>query len=521
MNKTIASRFFGATSMLIITSIAMLGITFMIFANQYFEMERLNVLTLCVESVEDNLEANYKNHVGRINDIVPLTENLQLISGTNQTTVIIADADGGLITCTDDIDCIHKNGPLPQQAIELAKETVGTIRLSDSFSQTYSRDYYAAGKAIRDTQGNVTGYIFATIDRGTITIFTNALLCMFMLSACVMILISSIVSLAVTSRLTTPLRNITEIARRFSQGDFSVRAKVEGDDEVAHLAHTFNQMAAFVENNETSRSNFVTNIAHELRTPMTSIKGFVDGIIDGTIPPEKEGTYLKIVSDEVGRLARLTNSMLDISKLDSGEFILNVDSYNIWETISAVAFAFENRIEDAGIQVRGFEPSRIRIAADKDIVHQIVYNLVDNALKFTPDGGYISFNVTEDKQNGLVTVKIRNSGDGIEAEALPYVFERFYKADSSRSVHTKGAGIGLYIVKTLVNRSGGDIHVESRLGEYTEFIFTLPSAEKAEKSKKAADKGDKGKKNRADKADKSKRGLITPKNEKKNRDKNR
>ena len=511
MNKTIASRFFGATSMLIITSIAMLGITFMIFANQYFEMERLNVLSLCVESVEDNLEANYKQHVGRINDIVPLTENLQLISGTNQTTVIIADADGELITCTDEADCVHKNGPLPQQAIELTTQTTGTIRLSDSFSQVYSKDYYAAGKAIRDTQGNVTGYIFATIDRGTITIFTNALLSMFMLSACVMILISSIVSLAVTSRLTTPLRNITEVAKRFSQGDFSVRARVEGDDEVAHLAHTFNQMAAFVENNETSRSNFVTNIAHELRTPMTSIKGFVDGIIDGTIPQEKEGAYLKIVSDEVGRLARLTNSMLDISKLDSGEFIMNTESYNVWETISAVAFAFESRIENADIQVKGFEPARVRIAADKDIVHQIVYNLVDNALKFTPNGGYISFNVTEDKQSGFVTVKIRNSGDGIEQDALPYVFERFYKADSSRSVHTKGAGIGLYIVKTLVNRSGGEIHVESQLGEYTEFIFTIPSAEKIEKAKKAADKGDKSKKN---KAEKSKKGLIPAKNSK-------
>ena len=303
---------------------------------------------------------------------------------------------------------------------------------------------------------------------------------MFMLSACVMILISSIVSLAVTSRLTTPLRNITEVAKRFSQGDFSVRARVEGDDEVAHLAHTFNQMAAFVENNETSRSNFVTNIAHELRTPMTS-------------------------------LARLTNSMLDISKLDSGEFIMNTESYNVWETISAVAFAFESRIENADIQVRGFEPARVRIAADKDIVHQIVYNLVDNALKFTPNGGYISFNVTEDKQSGFVTVKIRNSGDGIEQDALPYVFERFYKADSSRSVHTKGAGIGLYIVKTLVNRSGGDIHVESQLGEYTEFIFTIPSAEKNEKAKKAADKGDKIKKN---KAEKSKKGLIPAKNSK-------
>ena len=297
----------------------------------------------------------------------------------------------------------------------------------------------------------------------------------------------------------------TEVARRFSQGDFSARAVVEGDDEVAHLANTFNQMASFVEYNETSRSNFVTNIAHELRTPMTSIKGFVDGIIDGTIPPDKQDAYLKIVSDEVGRLARLTNSMLDISKLDSGEFILNVASYNIWETISAVAFAFESRIEDAGIQVQGFEPQRIKVLADKDIVHQVVYNIVDNALKFTPYGGTIAFNVTEDKAGGPVTVKIRNSGNGIAKEALPYVFERFYKADSSRSVHTKGAGIGLYIAKTLVQRSGGDIHVESVVGEYTEFIFTLPSGEKADKAKKPKeDKAEKVRKVKGEKAQRAK-----------------
>ncbi len=516
MKKTIASRFFGATSTLIIISIAVLGITFMIFANQYFELERLNILSLCVESVEDNLEANNQRNIGRISNVVPLTENLQLISDTTQSTVMLADTKGRLLTCTDEKDCIHKTAALPESAIGMVSAETAAVRVSDTFSKAYGGDYYAVGKALRDDRGNVTGYIFASCSRGTISIFTNALLSMFMLSACVMILISSIVSLAVTGKLTTPLRNITEVAKRFSQGDFSARAAVEGDDEVAHLANTFNQMAAFVENNETSRSNFVANIAHELRTPMTSIKGFVDGVIDGTIPPEKQDTYLKIVSDEIGRLARLTNSMLDISKLDSGEFILNVNQYNIWETISAVAFAFESRIENADIQVRGFEPQRIRVLADKDIIHQVVYNIVDNALKFTPNGGYIAFNVTEDKQSGFVTVKIRNSGTGIAKEALPYVFERFYKADSSRSVHTKGAGIGLYIAKTLVQRSGGDISVESVEGEYTEFIFTLPSAEKAEKNKKSAnDKGDKGKKQRTEKVDRPKMALKLPKNDKK------
>ena len=311
MNKTIASRFFSATSTLIIISIAVLGITFMIFANQYFELERLNILSMCVESVEDNLEANNQQHVGRISNVIPLTENLQLISDTTQSTIILADARGQLMTCTDEKDCIHKISPVPESAVELAKTEQAAVRVSDTFSKAYGGDYYAVGKALRDKGGEVTGYIFASCTKGTISIFTNALLSMFMLSACVMILVSSIVSLAVTGKLTTPLRNITEVARRFSQGDFSARAVVEGDDEVAHLDNTFNQMAAFVENNETSRSNFVANIAHELRTPMTSIKGFVDGIIDGTIPPEKQDTYLKIVSDEIGRLASDFNHMAE------------------------------------------------------------------------------------------------------------------------------------------------------------------------------------------------------------------
>lgn len=505
MNKTIAARFFSAISVLILVSVGILGIIFMLFANRYFEGDRLNILNLCVESVEDNLEVTYEGNVSKIKDSGALRENLKLISQTTQTIVMVADKSGNIVATTDERFISSVDNVLPNDILKIADSKEETVKVSDSVTKLTGDNYYAVGKAIR-RNGNITGYIFVASSAVTILIFTNALLTTFLLSASVMILISSIVSLAVTSRLTTPLRNITNAAKCFSQGDFSARASVEGDDEVAHLAYTFNNMATFAENNETSRSNFVANIAHELRTPMTSIKGFVDGIIDGTIPPDKEPTYLKIVSDEIGRLARLTNSMLDISKLDSGEFIMNVKKYNIWDTISAVAFAFESRIENAEIAVKGFEPQRINVMADQDIIHQVVYNIVDNALKFTPKGGYIAFNVTQ--TGDYVTVKIRNSGAGISKEALPYVFERFYKADTSRSVHTKGAGIGLYIAKTLVQRSGGEIYVESIQGEYTEFIFTLP-AEKTEKS-------DKMKKNMNEK---NKKALKEQNNKKKKKNK--
>ena len=488
-NKSFASRIFVTITLLILANIFVFGITFVMFANRYFESERMNILNICVESVEDNLVSRYQRNIGSIDNIEPVRENLSLISDTTQAIIILADNEGTIVTSTNEYANNFVGRKMPVEAVEAARQTDRAVNLSNIFSANHTEKYYAVGKAVFDVGGNVTGYIYACSSTKYITLFTNALLSMFLLCASVMVLVSSVVSLVVTGHMTTPLRKIADAAKRFSQGDLSVRVKVEGDDEVAHLATTFNNMAEFADKNETSRSNFVANIAHELRTPMTSIKGFVDGIIDGTIPPDRQDSYLKIVSSEVGRLARLTNSMLDMSKLESGEFIMNVSGYNIWDTISDVAFAFESRIENAQIQVRGFQPTRMIVSADKDIIHQVVYNIVDNALKFTPQGGYIGFNVTEDKSAGNITIKIRNSGEGIAPEALPYIFDRFYKTDASRSVHIKGAGIGMYIAKTLVNRSGGEIQVESVQGEYTEFIFTLPSAAgKAEKVENKAKK---------------------------------
>lgn len=497
MSKSIASRFFSAISMVVIISVGVLGVTFMMFASKYFEGERINTLTLCVESALNNLDANYETNFHNITDMEKYRENLKLISTTAQATVMVTDSMGNIIVGTDNTVYEYMGGKVSQDLLDMFKDDFRAVSVSKYFTDLFKDTYYAVGLPIA-LDGKVTGYIFAISTGGTLNIFTNALLSTFLLSASVMILISSVVSLVVTSKFTTPIRNITEAAKKFSQGDFSARAHVEGDDEVAKLAYTFNKMATFAENNDKSYSHFVANISHELRTPMTSIKGFVDGIIDGTIPPEKEQTYLKIVSEEIGRLARLTNSMLNISKLDSGEFVMNVNKYNIWDTISAVAFAFESRIESQQIEVRGFEPQRIMVLADKDIIHQVVYNIVDNAIKFTNKGGYIEFNVSEDKNGEFVTVKIKNSGEGISKEAIPYVFERFYKEDFSRSVHTKGAGIGLYIAKTLVQRSGGDIYVESVEKEYTEFVFSLPAA--TDKNKKAL--AEKSKKNHNEKGKK-------------------
>lgn len=481
MRKSILSRFFSAISMVLVMSITILGVFFMFFASRYFQSDRLNLMNLCVVNAQAAFDDSLQEKDGITTEErrSKLRENLRLISNTTSTTVILADENGRCIVCTENNTCSHEGSFVPAETMKALSARNVSMQLTETFEDVYSGSYYTVGRAARDSRGNIIGYVFAISDVTNITMFSNAILSIFMVCAGTMLMVSSVVSIIVAGRLTTPMRNISEAARKFSQGDFGVRVQVEGDDEVAQLATTFNQMANFVDKNERSRSSFVANIAHELRTPMTSIKGFVDGMLDGTIPQDMQPRYLSVISDEVGRLARLTNSMLDISKLESGEFEMNQQNYNIWDTIAAIAFAFENRIEESNITLKGFEPRKIMVNADQDLIHQVVYNIFDNALKFTPNSGYISFSVTEDKTAGKVTVKIRNSGQGISKDSLPYIFERFYKEDSSRSVHTRGAGIGLYISKTLVQRSGGDIWAESEEGQYTEFIFTLPCAKQS------------------------------------------
>ncbi len=481
MRKSIVSRFFSAMSMVLVMSITILGVFFIFFASRYFQSDRLNLMNLCVTNAQAAFDDSMQEKDGITTEEQrsKLRENLRLISNTTSTIVILADENGRCIVCTENNECNHEGSYVPIDTMKMLSVRDVSMQLSETFDDIYSGSYYTVGRAARDSKGDIIGYVFAFSDATNITVFSNAILSIFMVCAGTMLMVSSVVSVIVAGRLTTPMRTISEAARKFSQGDFGARVSVEGDDEVAQMATTFNQMASFVEKNEKSRSSFVANIAHELRTPMTSIKGFVDGMLDGTIPQDMQHRYLSVISDEVGRLARLTNSMLDISKLESGEFQMNEANYNIWDTIAAIAFAFENRIEDNNITLRGFAPRKIMVNADQDLIHQVVYNIFDNALKFTPKDGYISFDVTEDKGSGKVTVKIRNSGQGISKEALPYIFERFYKEDSSRSVHTRGAGIGLYISKTLVQRSGGDIWAESEEGQYTEFIFTLPCAKQS------------------------------------------
>jgi signal transduction histidine kinase len=245
---------------------------------------------------------------------------------------------------------------------------------------------------------------------------------------------------------------------------------------MAELANAFNSMARDLASLESSRRSFVANVSHELKTPMTTIGGFIDGILDGTIGADKQQHYLQIVSDEVKRLSRLVVSMLNLSKIEAGKLSLKRQDFDLCDMIFRTMLGFEQIVEQKQFRITGLENMESTIiSGDKDMLTQVVYNLVDNAVKFTPEGGEIHFDVVHDMQK--VYVSIRNSGKGISSEEIDRVFDQFYKVDKSRSFDVKGAGLGLYIVKSIVEMHGGAIKASSVENQYTEFSFWLPMQE--------------------------------------------
>ncbi|MCL2056538.1 MAG: HAMP domain-containing histidine kinase, partial [Oscillospiraceae bacterium] len=302
--------------------------------------------------------------------------------------------------------------------------------------------------------------------------YRRELVKMFLICAAAVLSVTSVFIYIITIRIVGPLRSMLDATHSFSRGDFSGRVRVSGFDEVGQLSMAFNNMASTLAATESTRRQFIANVSHELKTPITTVSGFVDGMLDGTIPAEKSGHYLGIVSGECKRLARLVHSMLDTARLETGELQLHPTAFDISEVVRQAVFAFEKSIIEKGLELKGLDHDRVMVFADRDLLHQVVYNLTDNAVKFANQGGYLEFLYRAEKDK--VTVTVRNSGEGIDKDELPWLFERFYKTDRSRSRDVSGVGLGLHIVKSILRYHNGEISVESIPGSRTDFIFSIP-----------------------------------------------
>lgn len=474
MRKSISVAFFSAMSTLMVLGIAIMGLSEWVLFRHYFAQERYDTLDEVSHVAQQT--AQYLVRTAALPEgaeLDALNTKLEIIGETAEAYLFFTDNRGNVLIASN--PAMLTEPEVPQELLQKAEEAPGNYHAFGDLNGALAEKSYVAVSRMRGELGEHNGYLFLCTSGAQFTEFKSQFWSNFLLSACLMLLFASILTRMMMRNLTDPLQKITAAAQQFGGGDLAVRVEgVEGEGEVADLARTFNQMAENIQSNDNSRGQFMGNIAHELRTPMTTIKGFVDGILDGTIPPEMQTHYLKLVSEETGRLARLIQNMLDLSKLESGEYQVNARMFNIWETITGAALSAESRINDGMIELEGLTmDERVLVYADPDLIHQVVYNILDNAIKFTPAGGIIRFHV--EKLGPEVEVSVWNSGQGISAEALPYVFQRFYKEDRSRGLHARGSGLGLNICKVLVNLSGGQIRVESQQGEWCRFVFTLPT----------------------------------------------
>ena len=350
------------------------------------------------------------------------------------------------------------------------------------FSDYFNDKIFGRGKFVvavplgsdRDENAN-RGVVFAVEDaiEGLLP-YILGILGVFTATSIILLGASMLIIYILCRGIAVPLDEMEEVTKHFAKGEFQHRANENYKrGYFSSFAKALNKMADELAVNEAAQKSFIANVSHELKTPMTTIGGFIDGILDGTIPEEKQRSYLMTVSTEVKRLARIVVSMLNLSKIEAGEVGLSPVDYDISKQIFDTLLTFEKRIDDKHITVCGFEEmGSVKAHADKDLIQQVIYNLFDNAVKFTPENGKIS--VFAENKDHRTYVRIRNTGVSVSNEEISRIFERFYKVDKSRSFDVKGVGLGLYIVKTIINMHDGEILACSKEQEYTEFSFNIP-----------------------------------------------
>lgn len=323
------------------------------------------------------------------------------------------------------------------------------------------------------TNGENRGYVISLYSTAEEDAFIKATRSAVINSSVWVMLAAVIAVYFITERMIHPLRNMTAAAKKFGKGDFSTRVTVYGKDEVAELSEAFNNMADSLENLEKMRNSFLASVSHDLRTPMTTISGFIDGIRSGAIPPENQDQYLEIISSEVHRLSRLVSQLLDISRLESGDRKMNFVEFDVAEIARIILISFEQRIEEKRLDVEfDSEQDEVMATADRDAIHQVLYNLCHNAIKFANKGGKFIIRI-KSIDSKKVKISVFDEGQPISKDDKKMVFERFYKTDSSRGLDKNGVGLGLYISKTIIDAHGESIGVESEEEQGTEFWFTL------------------------------------------------
>ncbi|MCD8354591.1 MAG: HAMP domain-containing histidine kinase [Clostridiales bacterium] len=478
MNKRIGSIYqqhFFLTAGMILLAFAMLGVSFMVLTYRYAIRENKDSMYNSATYIS-NIIGIFLDEGMELGD-KQLTGNLAYVTSVPDVDVLICLPDGQVVYSYDGDQSGDelKNDTVSQSVLE---ETLGGDSGYQGMSDlgVYDSSKFAVGApvVVRD---QLSGFVFVTSSTENLTSLWRTFGVVFSVTAVVVLLFAFLSSFFTTRQQARPLREMTEVVNRFGMGEYDQRVQdYHRRDEIGQLATAFNTMADSIASAEGRRQEFVANISHELKTPMTTIAGFSDGILDGTIPPEKQKECLQVISDETRRLSRLVRRMLDMSQLSAKEQSdLCQSQFNGVETFAQVLISLERKITSRGLDVDvNFPDQDVMVWGDPDSITQVCYNLMDNAIKFATPGTAIGVSIVP--KGNKAWFSVRNTGETIPPEELNMIFDRFHKSDRSRSLDKEGVGLGLYIVKTILNNHKETITVTSENG-VTEFRFSLTLAE--------------------------------------------
>ena len=471
--KSSFSRNFFSSVIVLLTAMLSVGLLFQLLAGNVMKKKTVEQLHTEAQTVADLVVA-YHNH--RTITLPDLYINLSVISNVSGADTVVCNSAGKLILCSDaPMGCSHLGAQLNRNYVQYVLRS-GGVQDVTRLTGLYEQKRYIVALPIYDTLGNPLGIVISSrpvTESGT---FLTTMTEFYLISAVITLLIAVLAMGWLARKLSSPLIKLQKAAVDFGHGNLDARVELNGShpEEIEELALAFNNMAQSLQYSEHRRQDFVANVSHELKTPMTTIAGFADGILDGTIPPEKQRHYLLLISEETKRLNRLVRSMLDAARLQETEGVPEEQKqrFDVTECAGQVLISFEQKINEKQLNVDVKMPDHPVYAwAQQDGIVQVLYNLVDNAVKFCPQAGLLELTVRTG--GNKIYVSVANSGKTIPQEELALLFERFHKLDKSRSENRDSWGLGLYIVKTIIGAHGENISVVSR-DERTEFTFTLP-----------------------------------------------
>ena len=457
INQRIIVTFISVTSIVLI----FLGSIMTILFNKNYHSTKLSNLEKQMGIIENSIN-NYLNQ--QDGSYSQLKEIIKMACISTNTEAIITDRLGYvyLVNGEDYQNLMYRKIKLNTESLSSNIEFKKEVFKVDNVS---IKGYV---KAIYE-DGEIDGYMIMVMQNESERNFNMFII---WITVIIEIIISAIVIKIVTNQIIIrPIDNINNVSKRLAKGEVEKRVVVNCNNEIGELAESFNMMAECLEKSDTKRREFISNVSHELRSPITSIKGFIGGILDGVIPRDRENYYLKIVYDEVDRLARLVNDLLDMSAMESGKFNLAITEFDINQVISLCILNLEHKIQEKGLSVKAtFHNNRAYVLGDRDRIIQVVTNIIENSIKYSNDDGEIKIDVYSKGEK--VYVDIFNSGECIEEKELNKIWDRFYKSDKSRT-NKLSTGLGLPIVRSILSQHNEDIWVKNIEGKGVSFIFTL------------------------------------------------